>query len=111
MKIDKKININGLVAGLMLLGFIFLFLHSETNLFDKHTEHCASVDVCLILNKAIFEKSHQTIKQITISFDYFLDPILIGYSNPFLSLYLQKNPEFDCRKNFKTYIRYSSLLI
>lgn len=96
----------------MLCGFIFLFLHSETNLFDKHTEHCASVDVCLILNKAIFEKSHQTINKITISFDYFLEPIIsIGFSNPSNSIHLQKNPVFEYRKNTKTYIRFSSLLI
>jgi hypothetical protein len=50
--VKTKKNILKFIAGLILTALVVLFLHSETKLFDHHTELCKSVDLCLILDKA-----------------------------------------------------------
>jgi hypothetical protein len=70
----KRIIILRIIAGLMLSVFIFLFIHSETDFFDRHTDKCKDLDLCLILDKASFDNHHHFNKlsklHIDISHEY-----------------------------------------
>ncbi len=58
-------------AGLIILVFIFLFMHSETELLDKHNESCKDFDVCIILEKASFDNNDNFDNLVKISHDVF----------------------------------------
>ena len=55
---------------LILSALVFLFIHSETNLFDEHNDDCKDLDLCLILDKAHFEKNIITNQVLKVSPDF-----------------------------------------
>lgn len=73
----------------MLSVLVFLFMHSETELFDTHSEICKGTDLCLILDKASFENFHSINNFLKLSNDIFQ----ISYFN--LNLSYQKFSEMD----------------
>lgn len=52
LRMGRKNLIIRIVATLIFTAISFLFVHSETNLFDDHTNSCDATDLCLILKKA-----------------------------------------------------------
>jgi hypothetical protein len=61
---SEKRKILSIVAGLIIFVITLLFLHSETNLFDHHTEECQNIDLCLILQNASFDNHVSVNKMI-----------------------------------------------
>lgn len=54
------------IAGLILYVLVIMFLHSETTIFDCHSEECSKVDFCLIMGKASFDNHIDTNKSIKV---------------------------------------------
>ena len=91
---NRKKGILRYIAGLILTVIVVLFLHSETNLFDEHTDSCKSIDLCLILDKANLDNHHNfknSIKIIHDTFQVCFDQIIFDYRHPELTR--QQKPE------------------
>ena len=78
---------------------IFLFLHSETELFDKHNDSCKDLDLCLILDKANFENNHDVDIFLKITHD--IINVSIVKLNHSIQLFIQPD-KFSSYFHYKT---------
>lgn len=54
-------------AGLILTVFVFLFLHSDVEIFHEHTKLCKDIDLCVILDKANLDNKHNCGNAVKLS--------------------------------------------
>ncbi len=74
-RMTKRKHILRMTAGMIISVLIFLFIHSETELFDTHTDSCKDLDICLILEKASFENHHDIDFSSNSTFNSFQLPV------------------------------------
>ena len=109
---NERKKILRFTAIMLLAAFTFLFLHSETELFDEHTEQCKDLDLSLILEKARFDDFHNIDDSMKITFDYVNVALFdINYDYETISKWDYFSPGNYSDFQYRTFIKNRILLI